>query len=108
MSTMIRRRDTFRPLAPSIQPRWLIVWDMQFNVLDSTELAPFTDLEALLRETAAQWQRDGWTMESDSARGSLFCHRGAERRLLAISAADPHVATGGGPAWHGTCPTCGD
>ena len=105
---MIRRREPYDPLAPSAKTRWLIVWDMQFNLLDSTELAPHTDLAALMRHTAQQWSESGWVVESDARYGSFFCHRAGERRLIAISAADPSQRTGGGPSWHESCPTCGE
>lgn len=103
---MIRRRNPYNPLAPSPKPRWLIVWDMQFHLLDSTELAPYTDLAVVMAQTAQQWQQEGWTVESDARYGSFFCHRAGVRRLIAISAADPTQPTGGGPSWHDACPTC--
>jgi hypothetical protein len=105
---MIRRRDSYNPLARSLKPSWLAVWDMQFNLLDSTELAPQADLAAVMRQTADQWSAQGWTIESGARYGSFFCRRGAERRLIAISAADPAHSTGGGPSWHEPCPTCGE
>jgi hypothetical protein len=105
---MIRRRDPYNPLAPSPKARWLIVWDMQFNVLDCTELAPHTDLAALMQHTARQWSAHGWAVESDARYGSFFCRRAGERRLIAISAADPSQRTGGGPSWYPSCPTCGE
>jgi hypothetical protein len=105
---MIRRREAHNPLAPSPKPRWLIVWDMQFNLLDSTELAPHTDLVAVMERTAQQRRDAGWCVESDARFGSFFCHRDGIRLLIAISAADPTLATGGGPSWHESCPTCGE
>jgi hypothetical protein len=105
---MIRRRDSYDPLTPTPKPRWLIVWDMQFNVLDSTELAPYTLLAALMQDTARLWSDAGWVVESDARYGSFFCHRAGERRLIAITAADPSQRIGGGPSWHESCPTCED
>jgi hypothetical protein len=105
---MIRRRDSYDPLKPSTRPCWLIVWDMQFNLLDSTELAPMTDLRQVMARTADEWREAGWTVESDARFGSFFCHRAGQRRLIAISPADPSQRTGGGPSWHESCPTCGE
>ncbi len=105
---MIRRRDSYNPLARSARPSWLVVWDMQFNLLDSTELAPRTDLAAVIEASAAQWRERGWTVESGARFGSFFCNRAGERRLVAISAADPAQPTGGGPSRHESCPTCGE
>jgi hypothetical protein len=105
---MIRRRDPYNPLSKSPKPRWLIVWDMQFHVLDSTELAPYTDLAAVMHETAQRRQQEGWCIESDARFGSFFCHRAGVRLLIAVSAADPATTTGGGPSWYESCPTCGE
>jgi predicted RNA-binding Zn-ribbon protein involved in translation (DUF1610 family) len=105
---MIRRRERYNPLAPSPKACWLIVWDMQFHVLDATELAPHTDLATLMQATARQWSDAGWEIESDARYGSFFCRRAGERRLIAISAADPSQRTGGGPSWYEGCPTCGE
>lgn len=105
---MIRRREPHNPLSTSPQPRWLLVWDMQFNVLDCTELPPFTDLAQVMRGVAQHRQQEGWCVESDARFGSFFCHREGVRILIAISAADPAAATGGGPSWHESCPTCGE
>jgi hypothetical protein len=105
---MIRRRDPYNPLSPSAKPRWLIVWDMQFNVLDSTELAPYTDLAEVMRQSAQRRCDEGWCVESDARFGSFFCHRAGVRVLIAISAVDPSLATGAGPSWHESCPTCGE
>ena len=105
---MIRRREAHNPLAASAKPRWLIVWDMHFNLLDSTELAPHTDLVAVMERVAQQRREAGWCVESDAKFGSFFCHRDGIRLLIAISAADPTLATGGGPSWYESCPTCGE
>jgi hypothetical protein len=108
LTDMIRRRDPYNPLGKFSKPRWLIVWDMQFNVLDSTELAPYTDLAEVMRGAAQRRRDEGWCVESDARFGSFFCHRDGMRVLVAISAADPAAATGGGPSWHESCPTCGE
>jgi hypothetical protein len=108
LGDVIRRREPYNPLSKSPKPRWLIVWDMQFNVLDSTELAPYTDLAAVMHGAAQRRCDEGWCVESDARFGSFFCHRAGVRVLVAISAADPAQATGGGPSWHESCPTCGE
>lgn len=105
---MIRRRHRPDPLERSSQPRWLVVWDMQFNVLDATELPPDTDLHAVMNISIQRWARQGWVVESDARFGSYFCHRDGARRLIAISPVDPSRFSGAGPSWHETCPTCGE
>jgi hypothetical protein len=105
---VIRRREPYNPLGTSPKPRWLIVWDMQFNVLDSTELAPYTDLAEVMQQAARLRREQGWSVESDARFGSFFCHREGSRVLIAISAADPSTPSGGGPSWHESCPSCGE
>jgi len=108
LTAVIRRREAHNPLSPSAKSRWLIVWDMQFNVLECTELAPHTDLVEVMRTAAQCRTSEGWCVESDARFGSFFCHRDGVRILIAISAADPATTTGAGPAWHEPCPTCGE
>jgi hypothetical protein len=108
LTGMIRRREPHDPLSPSAKPRWLIVWDMQFNVLECTELAPHTALAEVMDAAAQRRISEGWCVESDARFGSFFCHRDGVRILIAISAADPATSAGTGPSWHEPCPTCGE
>lgn len=100
---MIRRRDRYDPLAVSSQPRWLVVWDMYFNLLESTALAPRTNLREVLQQTIQHWRAMGWTVESDARFGSFFCHCAGARRLLAVSPVNPAHSIAAGPSWYDAC-----
>jgi len=103
---MTTKRSKYDPLALSRQPRWLVLRDMFHNVLDSTELAPGSDLRRAFATGLADLERQGW--ESEGASGAMvFVRRGSERRLLAIHEHDPQEPV---PAGHGApagrCVTC--
>ena len=103
---MTTKRSKYDPLARSSQPRWLVLRDLFHNVLDSTELAPGTDLRQAFARGLADLERDGW--QSEGASGAMvFVRRGAERRLLAVHEHDPQEPV---PAGHGApagrCLTC--
>ncbi len=105
---MIRRRNRHDPLERCPLQRWLVVWDMQFNVLEATELPPNTDLRATMHESMQRWAQQGWNVEGDARFGSFFCHRAGARRLIAISPLDPARFAGAGPSWRQPCPDCGE
>jgi hypothetical protein len=103
---MTTKRSKYDPLACSIRPRWLVLRDLFHNVLDSTELAPGTDLRRAFADGLTALERQGWLSEGASG-GMVFVRRGGERRLLAIHEHDPHEPV---PAGHGApagrCVTC--
>ena len=103
---MTTKRSKYDPLALSRQPRWLVLRDLFHNVLDSTELAPGTDLRRAFAAGLADLELQGW--KSEGASGAMvFVRRGAERRLLAIHESDPNEPL---PQGHGVlagrCVTC--
>ena len=80
---MTTKRSKYDPLAFSRRPRWLVLRDMFHNVLDSTELAPGTDLRTRVRRRPRRPRSKGW--QSEGASGAMvFVRRGGESRLLAI------------------------
>jgi len=106
LRSMTTKRSKYDPLACSIRPRWLVLRDLFHNVLDSTELAPGTDLRRAFADGLAALERQGWQSEGASG-GMVFVRRGGERRLLAVHEHDPQEPV---PAGHGApagrCLTC--
>jgi hypothetical protein len=103
---MTTKRSKYDPLATSGQTRWLVLRDMFHNVLDSTELAPGTDLRQAFADGLAALERDGWQSEGASG-GMVFIRRNGERRFLAIHETDPHEPVPLGHGSHfGRCATC--
>jgi hypothetical protein len=105
---MIRRRDDRKPLSNRRDPHWLAVSDMQGRVLDSSPLAPGTDLYAALARAMDRVAAEGWSIEDDSRYGSFFCHRDGVRRFVHVRPTDPAVIDLYGPATFERCPTCGE
>ena len=74
-------------------PRYLIVWDLQWRVIECARLEPRTDLTAALSATIERLQRDGWRPEGTTEFGFVFLNRNNERRLLMLTARDPRATS---------------
>lgn len=92
---MVRRRNVYDPLEPTTGLRWHVVLTMHRSVIKSNPIAPGTDLKRLFIASMLEWIDEGWTIaEFTSTTGTFFCSRGTERRMVTISASDPHNDTG--------------
>jgi hypothetical protein len=83
------RRRLCDPLADARLPHWLTVSDPHRNLLTCQVIPIGADLRKLMRKTLTQWAAQGWQSESDGAFGFVFIARGAERRLVNVTPADP-------------------
>jgi hypothetical protein len=85
-----RKRSLPDPLAPVGAPTWIVVRDAVNTVIESTELAPETDLRVAL--TAAREARiaAGWTADDiGPACGFFFASRDGARVRVGIERAQP-------------------
>jgi hypothetical protein len=85
-----RKRSLPDPLAPVGAPIWLVVRDAVNTVIESTELAPETDLRVAL--TAAREARiaAGWTADDiGPACGFFFASRDGARVRVAVESTAP-------------------
>ena len=73
--------------------RYLIVWDLQWQVIDCIQLEPRTDLSAALTDTLRRLTNDGRRAEGTSEFGFVFLNRNNERRLLMLTARDPRATS---------------
>ena len=87
------------PLADTRRPHWLTVSDLHRNLIACQSLPAGADLRAVMRAALADGAAEGWQAESDSAYGFVFIARGAERRLVNLTAADPAGCPGAGHAF---------
>jgi hypothetical protein len=71
--------------------RYLIVWDLQWQVIECVRLEPRTALAAALAEQLDRLAKDGWRAEGTAEFGFVFLERRNERRLLMLSARDPRA-----------------
>jgi hypothetical protein len=77
------------PFEKSAAPRYLIVWDLQWQIIECVALEPGTDLSAALEHMLGRLAADLWICEAPAAFGFAFLHRDRERRLLTLTARDP-------------------
>jgi hypothetical protein len=84
------RRNVF---ATSRARHYVIVWDLQWQVMDCRRLEAGADLRAALTEILAELERDGWKAESNGEFGFVFVRRLEQRRLVTVTARDPYSTT---------------
>lgn len=90
MLAAMRKRKLPEPFQPTSEPTWLVVRNQLSQVVESTALAPYTDLRAVL--TAARQDRiaAGWAAEEiGQCCRFFFCTRESERLLVSIEARRP-------------------
>jgi hypothetical protein len=83
------RRQKPCPYATAKTPRYIIVWTLQWQVVESTKLKPGANLHHAMTTAIARLKLDGWQPESDANHGFVFLNRNGERRLLMLTARDP-------------------
>ena len=74
-------------------PHFVVVWDLQWRVLDCRRLTIGSDVNAAFEQTVDELQGQGWHRENDGEFAFIFVYRGAERRLVTLTARDPFNAT---------------
>jgi hypothetical protein len=71
-------------------PRYCVIFNLQWQILESVELEPSADLAAALAAAIARQSTDGWQAEGEPEFGFVFLRRETERRLLILTARDPY------------------
>jgi hypothetical protein len=85
-----RKRSSHDPLARVCAPTWLVVRDRVNTVLESTKLAPGTDLRAVLTQARDGRIAAGWVADDiGPACGFFFAIRSGERVRVAVERAPP-------------------
>jgi hypothetical protein len=74
-------------------PRYVVVWDLHWHVIDCQRLEPGSDLSAAMDAAIERLQAEGWQPESDIEYGFTFVRRDDERRLLMLTPRDPRSTT---------------
>jgi hypothetical protein len=73
-------------------PRWVAVFGLQWQVIESHRLQPATDLYGAMTAAIECLAADGWQIEAEPRCGFAFIRRDGERRLLMLTPRDPHDA----------------
>jgi hypothetical protein len=83
------RRQQPSPYITATTRRYIILWDLQWQIIACQILEPRTDLRRAMTTTIERLQHDGWRAESTPDHGFVFLNRNDERRLLMITARNP-------------------
>jgi hypothetical protein len=85
-------RYTFPAYVKASTPRYVVVWDLQWQVLECQRLEPEADLSGAMASVIQQLAGDGWQAESEPNYGFVFIRRQTERRLLMLTPRNPYDA----------------
>ncbi len=75
--------------ATSNTARFCVIFDLQWQVLESVRLGPATDLAAAMAAAIERQTLNGWQTEGSHEFGFVFLRRAGERRLLILTERDP-------------------
>jgi hypothetical protein len=73
----------------SAAPRYIVVWSLQWQVIDCRRIEPHCELSAAMSAALHALEAEGWQAEADTPYGFVFIRRESERRLLMLTARDP-------------------
>jgi hypothetical protein len=71
-------------------PRFCVIFDLQWRVIESLKLEARTDLSAAMAAAVARQASLGWQTEGSHEFGFVFLRRAGERRLLILTERDPY------------------
>lgn len=85
------RHDVY---ASACRRRYLVLFDLQWKIIECQRLERSTDLVKAMIATLQRLTEEGWQAESPPRFGFVFLNRNGTRRLLILTERDPHD---GGP-----------
>jgi hypothetical protein len=71
-------------------PRWVAVFGLQWQVIESQRLEPAAELCGAMAAAIERLAGDGWQIEAEPRFGFSFIRRDGERRLLMVTPRDPY------------------
>jgi hypothetical protein len=74
-------------------PRYLVVYGLQWQIIDHQRIEPHADLLSVMMSTLQQLASEGWQAEGDALYGFAFIRRLGERRLLMLTPRDPFATS---------------
>lgn len=72
------------------RPRWVAVYGLQWQVIESHRLEPPADLSDAMAAAIARLAVDGWQIEAEPRFGFSFIRKDGVRRLLMLTPRDPY------------------
>jgi hypothetical protein len=73
----------------STMPRWVAVFGLQWQVIESYRLEPGADLICAMTTTIERLAVEGWQAESEPRFGFVFIRKESDRRMLMLTPRDP-------------------
>jgi hypothetical protein len=70
--------------------RYLVMFDLQWKIIECERLEPSTDLRPTMAATIERLTAEGWQPERTPDFGFVFLNRGGIRRLLILTERDPY------------------
>jgi hypothetical protein len=86
-------RYRFPVYTKATTPRWVVVWSLQWQVIECQRLEPPADLSGTMAATIERLAREGWEAEATAEYGFAFIRCHGERRLLMLTPRNPHDTT---------------
>jgi hypothetical protein len=84
-------RYRFPAFTKAPTPRYVVVWDLQWQLLECQRLEPATGLSGAMTAAIERFAAEGWDAEATPEYGFVFVRRETERRLLMLSRRDPET-----------------
>jgi hypothetical protein len=75
--------------AKSNNPRYCVIFDLQWKIIEYTRLEPTVDLAESMTATLQRLTEEGWQPESTPRFGFVFLNRNDTRRLLILTERNP-------------------
>jgi hypothetical protein len=76
--------------ANSKTTRYLVIFDLQWKIIECQRLEPSTDLTRAMTATIERLSEQGWMPEGEPRFGFLFLNHNNIRRLLILTERDPY------------------
>jgi hypothetical protein len=86
-------RYTFPAFNTAPTPRYVVLWDLHWHVLDCQRLEPAADLSGAMAAAIERLEGEGWQAEATPEYGFVFIRREGDRRLLMLTPRDPYETT---------------
>lgn len=76
--------------AGATTPRYVVLFDLQWKIIECERLEPCADLRAAMTAATQRLTAQGWQAEGLPVFGFVFLSRDGDRRLLILSERDPY------------------
>jgi len=88
--TAVMARYHHNVYASANTARYLVLFDLQWKVIECTRLEPSVDLATSMATALQRFVGEGWHPESAPRFGFVFLTRNGTRRLLILTERNPH------------------